>query len=111
MKKPRAPRLVTVAVFTTITIVFWVFFTLYNILIGKPDLKIDEKILEPLEPSLDSSSLNQIEGRVYFDENAQITPLIVISGVPNSSNLPEEEIITPIPTTEVPEASGEATLE
>jgi len=112
MKKPRAPRLVTVAVFTTITIVFWVFLTLYSILTGKPDLKIEEKLLEPINPELDTKALDQIEARVFYDEGAVINPLVVVSpGASRTTVTEEEETPTPTPTTEIPEATDEATLE
>ena len=111
MKKPKAPRLVTVTIFTTITIVFWVFFTLYNILTGDPTLEIDQALLEPINPTLDTKTLGQIENRTFFEESEVTTPLVVSSKTsPTTTEAPvEEEVITPIETPGV--ATDEAALE
>ena len=71
MKEPKAPRLVTIAIFTTITIIFWVFFSLYRILTATPNLDIPPELLEPINPSLDKNALNSIESRVFFEELAR----------------------------------------
>ncbi|OGM21756.1 hypothetical protein A2714_02675 [Candidatus Woesebacteria bacterium RIFCSPHIGHO2_01_FULL_38_9] len=77
MKKPRAPRLVTVAIFTTITIIFWVFFSLYKVFTSLEPANIDPKLLEPLNPILDTDALNRLEGRVFFQEGDVVAPLTV----------------------------------
>lgn len=68
MKKPKAPRTVTVAIFTTITIIFWVFFSLYNVLTSKPAVDVDPKLLEPINPSLDTNSLDELPNRNFVEE-------------------------------------------
>lgn len=93
MKKPKAPKLVTVAILTTITIIFWVFFTLYNILTSKSPVVVPPHILEPIDPTLDTQTLDKLNDKTYFEEG-EVTPLIEqlpTNTEPNPSG-------TPIPT-------------
>jgi hypothetical protein len=78
MKKPNPPKLVTIAVTTTITIVFWIFFTLYQVLTSKAEPSVSEKLLSPIIPELDRESLLKIKDRIFFEEgsytfNPQVT--------------------------------------
>lgn len=68
MKKLKAPGLVTVAIFTTITIVFWVFYSLYTILISPSSQKVPPEILAPISPTLDVETLDKLQDRVFFKE-------------------------------------------
>ncbi|KKQ53354.1 hypothetical protein A2865_03850 [Candidatus Woesebacteria bacterium RIFCSPHIGHO2_01_FULL_39_17] len=77
MRKPKAPHLVTVAIFTTITTIFWIFFSLYRILATESLPKVDPKLLEPLNPELDREALNLLEERVYFEETDITKPFFV----------------------------------
>lgn len=70
MKNPTPPKLVTVAVTTTITIIFWIFFTLYQVLTKNPDPSVDQKLLEPIFPELDSSVLQTFKERIFFEEGS-----------------------------------------
>jgi len=99
MKKPPAPRLVTVAIFTTITVIFWVFFSVYTILTQIPDTKVPPELLEPIDPTLDIESLQDISGRVHFEENDVVSPIVVVSTptpLPESSPIPDGSLeLTP----------------
>lgn len=70
MRKPNPPKLVTVALTTTITIVFWIFFTLYKVLTTAPEPSVSDKLLEPILPQLDTESLGKINDRIFFDEGS-----------------------------------------
>ncbi len=94
MKKKKQPTLVTVLTFTTITIIFWVFFSVYKVLTTTPEVNIDPQLLEPINPSLDSNSLNKLEERTFFEEgtiqnttsqNLTITPTMAIPSPTTSS--------------------------
>lgn len=76
MKKPKTPKLVTVAIFTTITVIFWVFFEVYEALSDTPDIQVSENLLSPVNPQLDLQSLQQIETRMYIDENEVVDFLL-----------------------------------
>ncbi len=101
MKKPRAPRLVTVAIFTTITIIFWVFFSLYKVFTSLEPVSVDPKLLEPLTPTLDTNALSQLEGRVFFEEGEVAAPFAVASPSPTPA---PEELIEETPETATNEA-------
>ncbi len=91
MMKPKAPRLVTVAILTTITIIFWVFFDVYRILTAPSKIDIDPKLLEPFDPSLDLDSLDKLENRLFFEEGEtsefplEKTPTITPPTTPTST--------------------------
>jgi hypothetical protein len=72
MKKPPTPKLVTVAIITTITVVFWVFLGVYNILIGTKDTIVPADLLKPIEPSLEIEILNMLENKMFIDEGQEI---------------------------------------
>ena len=68
MRKLKKPKFVTMAIFTTITIIFWVFFGVYRILTTDVDSNIPTSILNPLNPTLDTQTLESLGDRIYFKE-------------------------------------------
>jgi hypothetical protein len=80
MKNPRAPRLVTVSIFTTITVVFWVFFTVYNILTSKPPVEVDPDLLTPLDPTLNTDTLSTLPSTKFYEEGEVNTGPYAILG-------------------------------
>ncbi|OGM11724.1 hypothetical protein A2Z22_04965 [Candidatus Woesebacteria bacterium RBG_16_34_12] len=110
MKKPRAPSLVTVAIMTTITIIFWVFFSVYRVLSTKIIPDTAPGILEPILVDLDSNTLAQIDKRVYFERGSiqqfllEITPFPTLNKVESSPSLE-----TTTPSAEL-EATGSGEL-
>jgi hypothetical protein len=83
MKKPKAPRTVTVAIFTTITVIFWVFFSLYNVLTSKPAVDVDPKLLEPINPNLNNEILDSLDGRVFIEQGEALPTLPSPTSVPS----------------------------
>ncbi len=77
MKKPKAPKVVTIAITTTITIIFWVFLTLYRVLTTKPAPSVDPKLLEPIDSNLDIQSLEKIKDKTYFEEGSFIPTALI----------------------------------
>jgi hypothetical protein len=78
MRKPKAPKVVALAVITTATIVFWVFYGLYLTLTQRQPLAVEETVLSPLSSTLDTSVLNDLQGRTYF-EKGQTTSIEIQS--------------------------------
>jgi hypothetical protein len=79
MKKPPAPKLVTVAIFTTITVIFWIFFSVYTVLTQTPDIKVPPELLVPIDPTLDIEALEELSQRVHFEESDATAPIIAVS--------------------------------
>lgn len=69
MKKPKPPSIITVAIITTITIIFWIFFEVYQILTGPVDVEVPEKLLKPLNPTLNQEILSELKGKIDFQKD------------------------------------------
>lgn len=100
-KKLKTPTLVTTAILTLITVIFWVAFEVYRTITAKPAPTVPQEIISPLNPTLDGEILNKLSQRINLTET-------------EVGNLRAEEpqTPTPIPTpeeTEIPVAteSGE----
>ena len=97
MKKPKPPQLVTVAIFTTITVIFWIFFEVYETLSSAPSVSVNEDILSPLNPTLDTATLQKLEIRTFFNESdVENIRFSVLSPLPTTAPLEE----TPLPESE-----------
>lgn len=97
MKKVKPPRLVVVATITTITIVFWVFYGLYNVITSTPNPTVANNILEPISPELDTNALDKLPDRVFFEEQ-EIETIINLTPTPTPTPELEEEVETASPT-------------
>lgn len=75
MKKTKTPNLVTIAVLTTITALFWVLFSIYRVFTREPSPVVPPEILEPVSPSLDSSIIDKIQSRLFFSEGEVSTQI------------------------------------
>jgi hypothetical protein len=108
----KAPKQVTVSIFTTITIIFWIFLGVYRILTTTPPLEIDPSILETIDPKLDQKSLGSLQGKIFYEEGQVQSPYSLpeetspsltptpqatptLSATPSSSLLYEEVLSTP----------------
>ncbi len=78
-KKPKPPSIVTLAVMTTITVVFWVFFSVYRVYMTKVPTNVSPEILKPISATLDPAALAQISQKVYF-ERGDVEEFLVKSG-------------------------------
>lgn len=108
MKKIKPPKIVVVVSLTTITIIFWVFYSLYNVLTKNPPLKVPEDLLAPINPELDTETLDSISERVFF-EKEEINIILTPTPTPVETTIPTP----PTPTTtveEIEEATPTATI-
>ena len=80
MKKPPAPKLVTVAILTTITVIFWVFFSVYEIITSQEKLTIPQELMNPIDPNLDLETLEKLPLK-YFVEEGQEKPLPITNNL------------------------------
>src|SRR4030043_2226379 len=76
MATSNAPKQVTVTIFTTITIIFWIFLGIYRILTSTLPPEIDTKLLEPINPQLDEKILNNLEEKIFFEEGQVEFPYV-----------------------------------
>ncbi|OGM56072.1 hypothetical protein A3E46_02905 [Candidatus Woesebacteria bacterium RIFCSPHIGHO2_12_FULL_46_16] len=88
MKKTKTPSLVTITILTTITVIFWVFFTVYRVFINEPAPNIPAEVLEPLTPNLDKDTIDKIEARLFFSEG-EIGATQFATASPSASPTPE----------------------
>lgn len=88
------PAIVTTLILTAITSVFWIIFNVYRSFSEKPKNEVPAEVLEPLNPNLDTQTIENIKARFYLE------------------SIPEPVITTPSETesTPVPQASEEANL-
>lgn len=105
MKKLRPPRIVTILIITTVTVVLWVFFTVYRILTSEDPVVIEPQLLEKLNPTLDTETLNSLQDKEFFDQDS----IVVAQFSPTPT--PEVSSPTPTPEPQQTEASQSATLE
>ena len=92
MKKTKTPSIVTISTLTLITILFWVFFSVYRVFTIKPPDEVPEEILSPIDPALDSNALSNLTKRKYMDES--LIPDVSVGNIPT----PQLIISTPSPT-------------
>ena len=109
MKKQKTPSFVIIATLTVITIVSWVVYGVYQVFVTTPSLEIPPEVAAPLNPSLDTQSLDKLQKSVFF-EDSEITKGIITISTPTPTVIPLTEL-TPSPTPEVtPEVTPEEQL-
>lgn len=69
MRGPNPPSIVTIAILTTITIIFWIFFGVYRVLTGQAEVNVPPQALTPIQPTLNQEVLGRLEQRKYFEKN------------------------------------------
>lgn len=67
MKKKKLPELITILILTLIVVVFWMFFTVYRVFTNKPASVVEEEIIQPLNASFDSQTMQEIQDRSFFE--------------------------------------------
>jgi hypothetical protein len=108
MKKEKLPNIVTILIFTLVTLVLWLFFSIYRAVTKLQPASVPEEVLTPLNPSLDSTVLREIEKRGYIDESQMPQQAII---TPSETSAPQTPSPTPenlIETTATPSASPSA---
>jgi len=85
MKKEKTPAIVSLAIFTLITSIVWIFFSLYRVFSKKTDVKVSENIIEPFSPDLNEKTISEIENKVFIDQN-QIPDIVVENATKNQES-------------------------
>ena len=110
--KKKPPSIVVLATLTVITILTWIFYEVYQALTTPPSLEIQQEVLAPITPTLDSQSLDKLQQSVFFEDQEILpitlptpTPIPLATPTEETSPTPsEEETPSPTPT---PEGQGE----
>lgn len=69
MNKPKPPSIIPLLVLTLIMVVMWVSFDIYRSFQKPTDVHVPESVLQPLTPTLDQTTVDQIEKRIYLDDS------------------------------------------
>ena len=111
MKKSKAPGPVVILVLTLITVIFWIFISVYKTLVTSEPPRVSERILEPLTPTLDTEAINKMEQRIQLREDEITTTFIQSSEleVEEAPTFTEEEVEEEAPL--IPEATDFDNLE
>lgn len=91
MIKTRAPRPVILAALTLVTIVFWIIFGIIRIISKPEDIEVPNEIIAPLNPTLDTATLDTVENRIHLDES-QIGETVI---APTAETQDLNAILTP----------------
>lgn len=107
MDKNKLPSLVTIAMLTLITIIFWIFFSVFRLLTTKPGIQVADEILRPLTPTLDRAALEKLQARIYVSEGELGNLPVLTSSPPAPTATPSTE--TPLATpTAIPSPTATA---
>ncbi len=80
-KRKKLPSLVTIAVLTMITVVFWTGLEIYRALASRPVQDVPSQILAPINPNLDSRVLNRLQNRIDIADSEVKTVIHEVSEV------------------------------
>lgn len=101
MKGFKTPTAVTTLILTLITIFFWAGFEIYRSFTVKPAPPVPVPILKPLDPTLDTKSLDSLQSRIFLDDS-QIGTTVLVTTTPNPTLTPSA---TASPVEATPSAS------
>lgn len=97
MQKLKTPTSVTTAVLTLITIFFWAGFEIYRSITAKAVPVVPPAIINPLDPNLDTNTLDNLSQRLFFNEN-QINNTQSTNQTPTPTASSPAVFLTPSPT-------------
>ena len=98
MKKNKLPNLITVLILTLITGVLWVSLSTYRAFTAKPSESVPKEISDPIDPTLDQTTIKKIESGIFFD-SSQIPEIVATAPIPTASAQPAQSP-QPTPTLE-----------
>lgn len=61
--KTKVPSLITILIFTLITTVSWIGFTVYRAIVAKPTPVVSKEVLEELNPDLNKDTINELKAK------------------------------------------------
>ncbi len=89
MKKNKRPAIVTTGILTLITVIFWAGFEVYHSITTKPAPQVPTEIINPLDPTLDTKTLDKVQQRIFLnDSEIGNTQLATPSSAPSPTSSP-----------------------
>lgn len=99
MKKPGSPPIVKIAILTVATTFLWIAFEVYRTLTIDANPVLPPEILEPIDPNLDLTTLNQLPSRIHLSDDEIGDTVIIsfntplpISPEPSEESSPESQL-------------------
>lgn len=65
MNKKKLPSLIILIVLTSITILFWISFSIYQVFTKEASPIVPEEVILQIDPKLDTNTLNIMKSRIY----------------------------------------------
>lgn len=65
MTNKKLPSVINLLILTAICAVFWVSFNIYRVFTNEPSPVVSEEILLPIDPTLDTETLNKMRDKVH----------------------------------------------
>ena len=69
MKKTRRPKILTLAILTTLTILTWISFEVWRAFTKPQPIQTDAQILAPLDSTLDTSIIDKLKGYTFLPDS------------------------------------------
>lgn len=69
MKKNSLPRPIAILVLTLLTAVIWVGMSVYRAVVVKPSASVAENISKPLNPRLDTDTIQKIDSAIFVQDS------------------------------------------
>ncbi len=110
MTNTKLPSLIPLLILTLVTVIMWVSLDVYRVFNKPAETVVPSEISQPLVPTLDQDSINQIESRTFLNES-QVPDTVVNSSPTPTANATPNPTITPnaLPSTLPANASGSGT--
>ena len=89
MKKQKQPRIITLVILTTITVLTWASFEVWRAFINPQPAIVNSKILRPIDPNIDTKTLDNLTRKIYFPDSAatgSTSPTSSVSPSPTASS-------------------------
>lgn len=106
--KTKVPNLITILVLTVLTSVLWISLGVYRAITTKPTPSVPEEVSQPLTPTLDKNTIDDIKNR-QFIAPSEFTTTLINTSTPFPSETPIPIATSSATPSANPEASPSAT--
>lgn len=104
MSKNKLPKPITLLILTLLTVIVWVGLTIYRTITIKPAPDVPQNISEPLVPTLDTNTIQNIESSIFIPDSE-----LPVLDIKQNQVAVNGSVATPVPTT-TPESTTSAEI-